>query len=322
MTLGVVIGRFQVPFLTVGHRALVQAALDNHEKVLILIGVSDATGTDRNPLNFKVREKLFTENPQFFKAERERMIVKPLKDYPLSDKDWSEALDTAIEQAGFEEAVVYAGRDNSLESYYTGKHKIEIIQGVSSRSGTELREAVTYEPTVAQHCQAFREGIIHHVKNRYPIVYPTVDVAIVYYDETTNADYILMGKKGEGFSFVGGFVDKADIDYESAAVREVREETGIILDPENFKHTLNYIFSRRVEDLRYKNTKDSIMTMFFEVRVDNNELPKQENISDKEFKEFKWIKATKESYDLIAPTHKELFKKYVDFYFEDDTLEA
>ena len=40
MAVGVVIGRFQVPSLTLGHRELIQQVIDRHgpEKTLVLVG--------------------------------------------------------------------------------------------------------------------------------------------------------------------------------------------------------------------------------------------------------------------------------------------
>lgn len=124
-----------------------------------------------------------------------------------------------------------------------------------------------------------------------------------------------MGRKGSAqkFSFIGGFVDKADPSYEDAAEREVCEETGWKLSKDHY----NYIFSHRVEELRYKNTKDGIMTMFFEVFIRETSLPDMAKIPDKEFKEFKWVRAHEASLPLIADTHVALFREYIEDYDED-----
>lgn len=306
--LSVVIGRFQTPTLTLGHHELIKTALNLGEKTLILVGTTAAEGTDKNPLSFHLRKHLFSE----YSVE-----VLPLPDIPLSNKDWSDLVDSIITQAGFEQATIFGGRDNSIENYYNGKHSINIIDTVESRTGTDSRSEV-----VVRDSEDFRAGVIYQCLKRYPIVYPTVDVAIVKIVDTSTEDltgvfktYILMGKKGDAYTFVGGFVDKQDPDYESAAKREVQEETGWDLKDSTF----NYVFSYRVEDdLRYAKTKDSIMTMFFEVYVDEDiGLPDPTKISDKEFKEFSWVEASKDSLPLISPVHIGLFKRYIEDY--DDT---
>ena len=44
---GVIIGRFQVNKLHPGHRSLINYALDNHKKVIILLGVSRIQNTNK-----------------------------------------------------------------------------------------------------------------------------------------------------------------------------------------------------------------------------------------------------------------------------------
>lgn len=322
-TLGVVIGRFQTPFLTVGHRSLLAQALANHKKVLVLIGVSQALGTDKNPLDFDTRKKLFTENRQLNKEDINRLIIEPLPDYMLCDRVWTQRVDSFMERLGFKEATLYGGRDNHLEKHYLGNHDVHIIDSKHACSATELRKASAKE---ALSDESFRHGIIYHVENRYPIVYPTVDVAIITPAANPDKDgsyysYVLMGRKGEKFTFIGGFVDPSDEDLEAAALREVQEETGWDLSQLDF----SYIFSMKVPDLRYKGTKDGIMTTLFECSIPSDDeelpdLPDMSKIPDKEFQEFKWIPCIKDSIKLISPVHISLFKKYIEDY--DDDLEG
>lgn len=50
--LSVIIGRFQTPYLHEGHLDLLKQARNHSENVLVLIGTTSATGTDKNPLPF------------------------------------------------------------------------------------------------------------------------------------------------------------------------------------------------------------------------------------------------------------------------------
>jgi bifunctional NMN adenylyltransferase/nudix hydrolase len=275
--LSVVIGRFQTPYLHQGHQELLESAKANSNDVLVLIGCTSAVGTDKNPMDFETRAKLF-----------QNCRVKPLYDM-LSDKDWSEQIDKIIDDLGFEEATIFGGKDNSIEGYYSGKHKIKIIDEIGIRSSTALRKAVGMSNP--RDSEDFRAGIIYATEKRYPIVYSTVDIIV------KNGGKYLVGKKGNKYCFVGGFVDTTDDSLQDAALRELKEETGIT-DFGDF----GYCGSIKIDDIRYKGTKDCIITHCFLVR---NARDFGNEIQDKEFKDFVW--ATKEELEeLLHDFHKPL----------------
>jgi len=273
--LGVVIGRFQTPYLHEGHQDLINYARNKSDKLLILIGVSDAVGTDREPMDFETRKGLFLNND----------IVMPLKDMPC-DIDWSNQVDNIIKSLAFEKAIIFGGKDNSICGYYKGEHEINIMIAKSDKNATDLRKSVKVKSS-----QDFREGIIYHTQKRYPIVYSTVDIII-----KKDGKY-LVGKKGDKYCFVGGFVDAGDKTLQDAALRELKEETGIT----QFC-TIDYLGSMKINDYRYAKTKDSIMTNCFIVTY-----PKDfgNEIEDKEFKDFVWCRK-EELNDLLHDFHKPL----------------
>jgi bifunctional NMN adenylyltransferase/nudix hydrolase len=278
--LSVIIGRFQTPHLHEGHQELIRAANNFSENVLVLIGCTAAIGTDKNPLDFETRKKIF-EN---------RMLceIKPLHDM-VSDYDWSDQIDKIIDDLGFKEATIFGGKDNSIEGYYHGKHRIKIINPIGIHSATALRKAVGMSNPRSS--EDFRAGIIYAAENRYPIVYSTVDVIV------KNDNKYLVGKKGDKYCFIGGFVDPSDNTLQAAAIRELKEETGIT----DFGD-IDYCGSIKIDDVRYKGTKDSIMTHCFLVR---NARDLENEIQDKEFKHFVW--ATREELnDLLHDFHKPL----------------
>lgn len=292
--LSVIIGRFQSPRLTEGHKNLIDHAIRSGDSLLILIGTTAAIGTDKNPLDYKTRKQLIDGT-----LRGNCYQIEELKDQK-SDKDWSQEIDSIVERLGFEDATIFGGRDNNIENYYCGKYKIEIIEQIGRSSATELRKEAGKNPIDSED---FRSGIIYHTQKRYPIVYSTVDIAIYRLNEWGNLDSILMGKKGDKFCFIGGFVDPADEDLLIAAQRELMEESGIYC-------ALEYEFSKKVEDERYRGTKDCVMTHFFSATGNGIE-PDYSNICDKEFKEFVWMPAIEKSLDQINAPHKELFLKFI-----------
>lgn len=276
--LSVVIGRFQTPYLHQGHLELLRRANNYSDNLLVLIGCTAAVGTDKNPMDFETRKQLIKYNCE----------IKPLYDM-LSDKDWSDQVDKIIDDLGFKEATIFGGRDNSIENYYSGKHEVKIINDIGVHSATALRKAVGMSNP--RNSEDFRAGIIYATEKRYPIVYSTVDVIV------KNGDKYLIGKKGDKYCFAGGFVDPSDNSLQDAAIRELKEETGIT----NFGD-IDYCGSIRINDHRYKGTKDSIMTHCFLVR---NAKDFGGEIEDKEFKHFVW--ATKEELnELLHDFHKPL----------------
>ena len=303
--LSVVIGRFQTPHLTEAHLKLFEEARKSSHRILVLIGCTAAIGTDKNPLSYEMRKHMIDD-----KLPDDYLLhFAELHDNP-SNKDWSDQIDDLINKHGETEAIIFAGRDNSVEGYYSGKHPIKTIEELPNHSATALRKKIAKNPVYGYNARA---GIIHHIENRYPIVYSTVDVAITWgRNEYGLAAHVLMGKKGDKFNFIGGFVDPSDESLFEAARREAHEETGFKIDnfDDDFTH-FNYRFSHKVEDERYHNTKDSIMTHFFCVTMLDQKLPDKNKISDKEFKEFAWIPANESSLDLISDAHKSLFLKFI-----------
>jgi nicotinamide mononucleotide adenylyltransferase len=83
--LSVVIGRFQTPYLTQGHLKLFEEARKNSHRILVLLGMSAAMGTDKNPLSYEMRKAMIDE-----KLPDDYLLhFAPLHDCP-SDKDWSD----------------------------------------------------------------------------------------------------------------------------------------------------------------------------------------------------------------------------------------
>ena len=60
--LSVVIGRFQTPYLHQGHLELLEKANNYSDNLLVLIGCTVATGTDKNPMDFETRKQLIKYN--------------------------------------------------------------------------------------------------------------------------------------------------------------------------------------------------------------------------------------------------------------------
>lgn len=140
------------------------------------------------------------------------------------------------------------------------------------------------------------------VQVRYPTVFATVDVVIERYGK------LLLGRKAhqQKFRFVGGFADPAfDNSYEEAAIREAREETGLLVAE------VKYLGSTRIDDPRYRGTPDCIITHLFLATAWEGEPVASDDIA-----ELKWFPIDQISPSTFVDEHHvlwELFRKNFDF---------
>lgn len=285
---GVIIGRFQTPELHSEHIKLIQYVLDRHEKVILFLGVSPTLANKKHPMDFITRKYMIEE--QFGIS---KLTIMPLSDNKYDDV-WSKQIDTKIREIlPLGSVTIYGSRDSFIPSY-EGIHKTLELEPEIRVSATDIRELVSKKIISSYE---FRCGIIHSVYNQFPVVYSTVDVAIIKDDE------ILLGQKlnETEWRFIGGFVDPTDESDEAAAKRETLEETG--LEVADFE----YVCSMTVNDWRYRGMKDrSIMTRFFKAKYIFGCPTPQDDINA-----LKWFKITPELENILVGEHKKLFKKLI-----------
>lgn len=251
-SIGVVIARFQVPKLHPGHLHLISEIQRRHAHTLVLLGESRGMPNNHDPLSFSMRAEMVR---QAFP----NIDIDVIGDEP-DDANWSANVDKIIDRyvdwrfglghTKGTHACIYGSR-SSFIPHYSGVYRTEEIQTIVTYSGTNVRNAIT-----PIHDESFRSGMIYAHTSRLPIIYSTVDMAVVRGDE------VLLGCKyrdgGGKFRFPGGFVDVTDSSHADAAKRELFEEVGRIeVGPPIF------LGSSKIDDWRYRDTKDCIMTSFY-----------------------------------------------------------
>ncbi len=244
--IAVVIGRFQVPELHAGHRHLIDSASAESDETLILVGTTEGLPSTRNPLPYDaIRVMLQNAYPS--------AVIHPFADRPTNEL-WSRELDLRIGELFPDASVRLYGSRESFIPAYTGKYPCVTVPPVDAPSGTDIRNGlgvIRYEDS------SFRAGIIHAQSLRLPVSYQAVDIAVIRHPQNE----ILLGRKrrdGGKFRFIGGFVDPTDSSLEGAALRELREEAGRI-----DCHEVSYLGSFRVNDYRYRDGEDRVMTTLF-----------------------------------------------------------
>ncbi len=286
---GVVIGRFQVPDLHDGHRQLIDAVMSEHKKVLLFIcSTPSVLVTRKNPLDYFTRMKMI-------QAEYPNMAVLPLHDMP-NDHDWSKIVDKKIAETfgNHTSVVLYGSRDAFIPHYFGKFPTVELAESVDI-SGTAVREAASNE--VRTHSE-FRRGVVYAAHNKHPATFPTVDIAV------TSMDQVALGRKNNDlpskWRFPGGFVDPTrDKTFEAAAKRELIEEMGISLNVDKMR----YVGSHMVDDWRYRNELDQIVTTLFTASYLWGPLTSGDDID-----EAKWFDLKDFNMETLVEEHRPLMK--------------
>lgn len=256
--IGVIIGRFQVPDLHDGHRDLIDTVRRKHKKVLMFIcSTPGVLVTRKNPLDYFTRMMMVQE-------QYPDIAILPLHDTP-SDHDWSKIVDKKIAETFGDHvsAVLYGSRDAFIPHYFGRFPTVELADSYDI-SGTAVREAASNE--VRQHSE-FRRGVVYAAHNKHPATFPTVDVAVISSQGEAHIDRIALGRKHTDlpgkWRFPGGFVDpRRDSSLEQAAMHELHEEFGLSLNVDS----MHYLGSHKVNDWRYRNELDQIVTSLFITR--------------------------------------------------------
>lgn len=294
-TLAILIARFQVPSLTEAHVELVETALSNHPRVLIILGVSPTRGTLSNPLDYQARKQMLLE--RFPHDRYPQLSINYAKDSP-SDEVWSKKIDELIADhlGPNDSALIYGGRDSCLP-HYKGRYITRELTATRHISGTEIRRQVS---EASRSSADFRAGAIWNAFQRFPSVFPTVDIMPIDRD---NKRVLLARKSGENlYRFVGGFTDPKDNSYEDAAKRELTEETGLDIDEE----TLFYVGSAKVDDWRYRGEVDRIITHLYIADALHAEAAAADDIA-----EVRWFDWDELSTKILTPEHAALYERFI-----------
>ena len=259
-SLGIIVARFQTPYLHQGHHSLIKEVSERHQRIVIVLGTQPVRGSVRNPYDYPTRQRML-------QAAYPHVTVLPLADNP-SDERWSEHLDTMLTNAFPGEGFRLYGSRDSFIPYYSGKYPTETLPEAGTICATEIRER--YQDLVGD-SEDFRKGILYAHSRLYPTTYATVDIALL------NDDKVLLARKPEETSWrlPGGFTDPTDESYEAAALRELCEECGAI-EATNFTYQASF----KIEDWRYRRESSKIITLLFTADYKGGEIKAGDDINE------------------------------------------
>ena len=284
-----VVGRFQTPYLHVGHQSTIDKVLEKHENLIICVGQHAGQNSSKNPLDFRTRQLML-------QAAYPNAIILAIPD-KKSNEVWSRILDERIKEVlpPMTSCTLYGSRDSFIP-YYSGTIKtVELESPDVFISATQIRDEVIEK---AIDSEEFRAGCMYAVSRRFPSPYATVDFAIIREDKL-----LLVQKADEtGWRFGGGFGDNEGDGWEADALREAREELG---DSMVFQeHTIEYVASAKIDDWRYRGSKEKIKTVLYLIKSPSGEVDPRDDI-----KYAKWVPFNELHTVEIEPEHKNLMIK-------------
>lgn len=289
-SIGVIVGRFQVPSLSEGHKEILEHCLaQGHETNILFLGVppTDVHVTKNNPLPFAPRKHMIEE------TYGNKFIIAYIKD-SKSDTEWSKALDEAILTItnGDTDVILYGSRQSFI-SHYTGRFDTEEYTQRLMCAGTAVRANAIHS---GETNLGFRLGVVYATQKSWTRYFPCVDCAIATDD--TYSKFVFAKKPHEKLlQFVGGFWDSVDENVEAAAIREAKEETNLDCKVKS------YIGSLKVDDCRYRNEIEKIMTTFFlmEAKADSAALRAGDDITEVHIRELASM-----TDEMVIPAHRPL----------------
>lgn len=270
--MGVIVARFQTPYLTEGHRELIETVRSRHAKFAIVLGISPVIPSRNNPLDFSTRlGMLMDAYPD--------VEVYPQRDN-RSDKIWSQNLDTMLRTTHPHEKIVLYGSRDSFLKHYTGRMACAELDEIHGINATTARIEAFHSVKASED---FRRGICYAVANAYRKNVLAVDVAVI--DQGTRR--VLLGRKNEDdhkWRFIGGHVNVGTESGEQCGRREVAEETGAEVG------LMEYICSTPiVADWRYRGLPDCMFSIFFAGHYIPSPIKASDDIDDVKWFDFKHI---------------------------------
>lgn len=310
---GVIIGRFQVADLTRGHDELLHRVARNHNKIVILLGVHPKLSSQEHPLNFESREHMLRVHwsETIGKNTSKKLVIAPLPDR-ATDIIWSKQVDILLDSllGPVVGKTLYGGRD-SFADHYCGEIAIGDIRTEGEKannqefyvdgSGTDQRRELCESPPMTEEGRA---GAIWSTGHRWNRIDPCVDMAVVrVVNQMVKCEYqVLMGRKlnaGGSFCFPGGHIDHKDASAEAAASRELKEETGLNILPEDWE----YCCHLPIND--WRNTPGTRTWSTLYVREIDDE---QDPCAGDDLDAVEWVDL-RVNMEAVSPSHREMFYK-------------
>jgi bifunctional NMN adenylyltransferase/nudix hydrolase len=329
----VLIGRFQ-PFHN-AHLEIVRRATTLTDNLIIVTGSAAQPRTYKNPFTSRERELMILAatrgmamnitvesnpdtlyNDQAWAVRIQSLVAKHTK--PGSKiaiighkKDDSSFYLDMFPQWGYEnvEEIAPLSAVNIRDLYFKRNANMEFIRGVVPPSTfdflADFWKTAAYEQVVRE-----REFVENYKKQYaslpYPPIFSTADAVVI------QSGHVLMVKRrsepGKGlWALPGGYVNaNTDKSVEDAAIRELREETGIKVPAPVLRGN---IVRSKVFDAIDRSPRGRIITHAFYIQLPDGELPKVKGQDDAE--KAKWTAIAEVRSEECFEDHYEILQHFL-----------
>lgn len=312
----VFIGRFS-PFHN-GHKAVIEAALEQAKEVVVVVGSSFSARNIRNPFTFQERKAMIKA---VFPTDRVKVV--PVSDYPYDDNKWIAAIQNVVHGAISWSAdpvkIGLIGHSKDSTSYYLnifpswGSVEVANVEGINATDiriallgdNKEQFDLVSVMPAevvrvmakiIADGPDGYSESwmnlrVEYQMVKKYkeawkaapfPPTFMTVDAVVV------QSGHILLVKRGDMpgkglWALPGGFLNQ-DETMLDGAIRELKEETKIKVPVPVLKGSIK---ASKTFDAPNRSVRGRTITQAFFIDLGVGELPKVKGSDDAE--KAKWV---------------------------------
>lgn len=329
----VLIGRFQP--LHNAHLEIIKRCTALTEQLVIVVGSADQPRTYKNPFTFEERAQMIRRVSHNLNL---RVHIEPNVDTIYNDQAWAVRVQSIVNKhrtPGGKVGIIGHKKDESsfyLDMFpqweFVNVEKIEPLSAVNIRDLYFKRDAnmrfiqgVVPEATfdflmnfkdTGRYEQVIREReFVENYKKQYaslpyPPIFVTADAVVI------QSGHVLMIKRrsepGRGlWALPGGFVNaNTDKSVEDAAIRELREETGIKVPAPVLRGS---IVRNRVFDAIDRSARGRTITHAFHIVLPDGELPKVKGSDDAE--KARWVPIADVRSDECFEDHYEILNTFL-----------
>ncbi len=327
------IGRFQP--LHSAHLEIIKRCTALTDQLVVVVGSANQPRTYKNPFTFDERSRMIRAATAGLSM---RVYVEPNIDTIYNDQAWAvrvQGIHSKYRCLGTKDAIIGHKKDESSfyldmfpqweyinveeieplsavnirDLYFKSDVNMKFIKGVVPETTFEFLEQFRATPEYEQIIKE-REFVANYKKQYaslpYPPIFSTADAVVI------QSGHVLMIKRrsepGKGlWALPGGFVNaNTDKSVEDAAIRELREETGIKVPAPVLRGNIQ---RSKVFDAVDRSARGRTITHAFYIQLPDGELPRVKGLDDAE--KARWVPIAEVKSEECFEDHYEILQHFL-----------